>query len=184
MWWKRKRQDFQAEIDAHLQLEADELRSDGLDPAEAQRAAQRALGNRTTIEERFYESSPWISLEHTLRDVKYATRVLRKDAAFSALAIAVLALSIGGNTAVFSLVNAMLLQPLKIQNPDEIVGFYSVDARQANHSRGFSYPNYADLRENNPVFAGLAAHDEAGVGVGTAEGGTTRRVNADVVSSN
>jgi hypothetical protein len=79
MWWKRKRHDFQAEIDAHLQLEADELQSDGLDPAEARTAAQRALGNRTSIEERFHESSPWMSLDHTFRDLKYASRVVLRE---------------------------------------------------------------------------------------------------------
>src|SRR5579871_1629335 len=184
MWWKRKRQDFQAEIDAHLQLEADELRSEGVHSEDAHAAAQRALGNRAAIEERFYESTPWMPFEHALRDLKYAARVLRKDAAFTALAIAVLALSIGGNTAIFSLVNAMLLRPLKIQNPEQIVGCYSVDAHPPGFSRGFSYTNYIDLRENNPVFTSVAAHGVASVGVGTAEGGTTHRVGADIVSSN
>ena len=184
MWWKRKPRDFQAEIDAHLQLEADELRSEGVRPEEAQAAAQRALGNRASIEERFYESSPWISIEHALRDLKYAARVLRKDAAFTALAIAVLALSIGGNTAIFTLVNALLLRPLKIDHPEQIVGCYSIDVHPPGFSRGFSYPNYTDLRENNSVFSSLAVHGVAGVGVGTADGGTTHRVGADIVSSN
>jgi predicted permease len=184
MWWNRnrKRKDFKEEIEAHLELEADELRSEGVPSAEAPAAAQRALGNRTSIEERSYESSMWMWFEQLIRDVRYAARVLRKDATFSLLAVLVLTLSIGGNTAVFSIVNAALFKPLGIRNPDRIVGCYSRDIHDPGRSRGFSYPNYADLRQDNPVFTSLAAHDMAGVGV--VESGTTRHLNADVVSSN
>jgi predicted permease len=182
MWGRRKREDFQAELDAHLQLEADQLRSEGAGPDAARDAARRALGNRASVEERFYDSSPWTWLEQAVRDLRYAARMLRKDAGFSALAIAVLALSIGGNTAVFSLVNAVLLKPLQIADPDQVVGCYSVDLHHAGRSRAFSYPNYADLRDRNPVFSRLAAHDIGGVGL--SQGAMTRPVPADLVSSN
>ena len=75
MWWRRKAEDFQAELDAHLALEADELRAEGATDAEA--AARRALGNRTLTEERFFEARSWIFGQHVLRDLRFATRVLR-----------------------------------------------------------------------------------------------------------
>ncbi len=121
-------------------------------------------------------------MESILRDIRYAARVLRKAPGFTAVAVLTLALGIGANTATFSLVNAFLLKPLTIHNPEEIVGCYSVDVHNPDASRGFSYPNYADLRDRNSVFSNLAAHNLAQAGL--TEGGTTRRVFADVVSSN
>ena len=121
-------------------------------------------------------------LETTLRDIRYAARVMRKAPGFTTVAVLTVALGIGANTAIFSLVNAVLLKPLNIRNPKEIVGCYSVDIHNPAASRAFSYPNYADLREKNAVFSNLAAHDPAEVGL--TEGETTRHVFADVVSSN
>ncbi len=93
----------------------------------------------------------------------------------------VLALGIGANAAIFSLVNAFLLKPLVIRNPEELAGLYSRNTTNASY-RGFSYPNYVDLRAQNGVFTSLAAHNMAMIGL--TEGDTTRRVFADVVSSN
>src|SRR5437879_1521920 len=108
MWWKRKQHDFNAEIEAHLQLEADQLQAEGLTPAEAQAAAHRAFGNQMSAQERFYESGRWMFLDHLLRDVRFAARVLKKDARFSALAVLGLALGVGGSTAIFALINAVV----------------------------------------------------------------------------
>src|SRR3954447_20837589 len=90
-------------------------------------------------------------------------RVLARKPGFTAAAVVVLALGIGANTAIFSLINAFLLKPLVIRNADELVGLYSRNTTNANY-RAFSYPNYADLRAQNDVFSGLAAHNLAMVG--------------------
>ena len=121
-------------------------------------------------------------MESMLRDVRYAARGLRKAPGFTTVAVLTLALGIGANTAIFSLANAFLLKPLKIHNPEEVVGCYSVDSHKPDASRAFSYPNYADLRDRNSVFSSLAAHDLTAVGL--AEGDTSRRVPSDFVSSN
>jgi predicted permease len=105
MFWKRQQRDFNAEIDAHLALEADRLREDGLTPDEARAAALRTFGNRTLAEERFYESRRWMFFDNLFRDVHFAIRVLTKDARFSILAILGLALGIGLSTGIFSLIN-------------------------------------------------------------------------------
>jgi predicted permease len=116
-----------------------------------------------------------------LREVRFGARMLRKNPGFTFAAVAVLALGIGANTAIFSLVNAFLLKPLLIHNPAELVGCYSRDTRKPDY-RAFSYPDYAELRENGSVFTSLLAHNMAMVGL--SEGDTTRRVFADIVSAN
>ena len=120
-------------------------------------------------------------MRNMLRDVRFGARMFRKNPWFTCAAVTVLALGIGANTAIFSLVNAFLLKPLVIRNPAELVGCYSRDTGKASY-RGFSYPDYADLRANGSAFSSLMAHNMAMVGL--SEGDTTRRVFADIVSAN
>jgi predicted permease len=101
---------------------------------------------------------------------------------FTATAVIVLALGIGANTAMFSLVNAFLLKPLLIREPEQIVGCYSRNVHKPDDYRAFSYLNYVDVRDGNSVFSSLMAHNPAMVGI--TEGATTRRTMADMVSSN
>jgi len=101
---------------------------------------------------------------------------------FTAAAVVVLALGIGANSAVFSLVNAFLLKPLQVQKPEELTGLYSRDTKHPDTYRAFSYPNYVDIRDNNPAFSSLAAFNLAMVGI--EEGDQTRRAFAAIVSSN
>ena len=122
------------------------------------------------------------TMDHLWQDLRYGVRTLISKPGFTAVAVVVLSLGIGANTAIFSLVNAFLLKPLYIKNPSELVGCYSRDTKKPDNYRAFSYLNYVDLREKNLVFSSLMAHNMAMVGV--AEGDTTRRVFADVVSSN
>jgi putative ABC transport system permease protein len=120
-------------------------------------------------------------MRNMLRDVRFGARMFCKNPWFTCSAVTVLALGIGANTAIFSLVNAFLLKPLVIRNPAELVGCYSRDTGKASY-RGFSYPDYAELRENGGAFSSLLAHNLAMVGL--SEGDTTRRVFADIVSAN
>ena len=117
-----------------------------------------------------------------LEDMRYGMRMLISKPGFTAAAASVLALGIGANTAIFSLVNAFLLKPLHIQDPQSLTGLYSRDVHKPDSYRAFSYPTYVDIRDNNPVFTNLAAHNLAMVGL--SEGDSTRRVFADIVSSN
>lgn len=117
-----------------------------------------------------------------LQNLRYAARLMASKPGFSLAAVLVLALGIGANTAMFSLVNAFLLKPQVIDRPEEIYGCYSRDANKGDDYRAFSYREYAALREKGDIFAGLLAHNLSMVGV--AEGDTTRRTFADTVSSN
>jgi predicted permease len=116
-----------------------------------------------------------------LQDLRYALRTYIKAPAFTAVAILVLGLGIGANSAIFTLVNALLLQPLS-GRAGELVGLYSQDRTRPNEYRAFSYPNYVDIRDRGDVFEKLMAHGFAMVGVPAGE--TTRRTFAGLVSAN
>ncbi len=116
------------------------------------------------------------------QDLRYAVRSLLKKPGFTVVAITVLALGIGANTAIFSLINAFLLKPLAAERPEQLVGCYSRSTAHPDSYRAFSYPNYCDLRERTSVFTRLTAHNPVMVGV--TEGDTTRRIFADLVSCN
>jgi predicted permease len=116
------------------------------------------------------------------RDIGYSLRMLKKNPGFSAIAILVLALGIGANTAIFGLINFCLLQPIVAKNPSELVACYNGNTASPYDFRRVSYPNYRDLRENNHAFSGLLAHELMTVGL--TEGKMTRTTMADIISSN
>src|SRR4051812_28736629 len=116
-----------------------------------------------------------------IQDFRFAFRQLWKSPGFTAAAVVVLALGIGVNTAIFSLVNAMLFQPPAYARPAEIVQLFSQDKKDPKSFTAFSYPTFSDIREQNTVFSGVFAHNTTVVGLG--EKGKTRRAMADLVSS-
>jgi len=117
-----------------------------------------------------------------IQDFRFAFRQLWKSPSFTIAAVAVLALGIGVNTAIFSLVNVLVFQPPSYQQPAEIVQLFSQDKKDPQNFRTFSYPTYCDVRDQNTVFSGLLAHDDSVVGIG--EKGNFRRAVVDIVSSN
>ena len=114
------------------------------------------------------------------QDVRFSLRVLARHRGFTATAVAVLALGIGVNAGIFSLINSLLLRPRP--GAAEIVGVHSLENGERGGSRAFSYPNYEDVRAGAQPFAHLAAHSLAMAGV--TEGDTTHRVLVDIVSAN
>jgi predicted permease len=115
------------------------------------------------------------------QDLRFGARTLRRTPAFTFVAVAVLALGIGANTAMFTVVDAMMFRPLA-GKADELVGLYPHDRTNPDSYRAFSYPEYVDARDRSGVFDALLAHNFAMVGVQSGDG--IRQIFADVVSSN
>jgi predicted permease len=122
MFWRfRKTNDFSKEIEAHLLLEADRLKEQGLPDEEAIMAARRLFGNPTRVQERFCESRRWFMLGVLMQDVRFGLRILAKNPGTTAITILTMALALGVNTAIFSVLNAALLQSLPVRNANELV---------------------------------------------------------------
>ena len=117
-----------------------------------------------------------------IQDLKFAVRQLFKAPGFTVAAVIVLALGIGANTAVFSLVHTLFLAPPAYAKPNELVQVFSQDKKNPKTYRGFSYPTYRDIREQNSVFTDAMAYNLALVGIG--QKGDTRRAFAAIVSAN
>src|SRR5579862_6109965 len=117
---KRTQDDFAEEIASHLNLEADQLHDSG--------AARRAFGNVTAAREAFYESGRWPLWDRFSRDLRHALRLMRRRPGFSAVVALTLALGIGANTAIFSVIDAVLLRPLPYKDPGRLAMLWSEDA--------------------------------------------------------
>ena len=147
---------------------------------------QKHLQNRSHLRTKQRQPSTSITPNRPnhlmIQDFKFAFRQLAKAPGFTIAAIVVLALGIGANTAVFSLVHTMLFASPGYSEPGEIAQVYSQDKKNPKTFRGFSYPTFRDIREQNSVFSDTMAHNLAMVGIG--EKGNTRRAFAGLVSSN
>lgn len=121
-------------------------------------------------------------MENLIQDVKYSVRFLLKNRVFTAVAIITLTLGIGANAAIFSLVNAVLVRPLPIQDPKNVVEIFTSSSSGDPYSRS-SYPDYLDLREQKNTFSGVIAYSNIFLNLSTG-GGEAERVNGAIVTGN
>lgn len=135
------------------------LTDSGVPREEAERRAYREFGNVTRIEEQSREVWQWTTIESILADLKYAIRQLRKAPGFSAVVVIILALGVGANTTVFSIIDAVLLRPLPYATPKQLV---EVETSQEQHyeSSNVSYPDFFDWRTQNHSFKHLLAYHD------------------------
>ena len=165
--------DFADEVRAHIDLETDRLVAEGMAPDEARAAAHRAFGNVGRVQERFYDARRLLWLDDVGRDLRLALRGLRRAPGFAAAALATLALGLGVNTAVFTLLYATAFRPLPVRDADRVVTVHQSLA--GSFSRGVngspymvSYPEYQEYRAAGPALAGLAAFAETTIPLGPA----------------
>ena len=165
---RRSVEDFAEEIRSHLELEADDLRSEGVSEEEARRKARVEFGNRRAAEERFYLKDRVEWFDNLVRDVKFALRQMVKNPGFAVTAVLVLALGIGASVAIFGFVDAALLQPLPYANPNRLM---SVNESSVEKSRWpLSYSDYLDWQRLNKSFSSLDVYGGLGYILHTSSG--------------
>ena len=178
---RRGEREFEEEVRAHLDLLEEEHRGRGLSADEARRAALRDFGGVGRIKERWREQRGWPFLDSLAQDLRFAARMMRRSPDFSAVVIAVLAIGIGANSAMFTLVDALLFRPLQ-GSADDLVGVYSHDPTRPESYRSFTYATFREIRDRGDLFEGLMAHVPGMVGLPS--GDVTRRAFIELVSSN
>jgi hypothetical protein len=143
------------ELESHLEMHiADNVRA-GMSPEEARRQALIKLGGLTQTEQEYRRRRGLPVLEDLWQDLRYGTRSLLRQPAFTIVAILTLSLGIGANTALFSVINAVLLRPLPYRDPDRLVIMWE---KAPSQDTSVSYPNFQDWRDQNQSFEQITAY--------------------------
>ncbi|HEV2135530.1 MAG TPA: ABC transporter permease [Terracidiphilus sp.] len=174
------------ELQSHILLRADDLERRGMDRTQAERQARVELGACARYKEASHQAAGGALGQTLWRDIRFAFKLFRKFPLLTAVAIGTLALGIGANTAIFSLVDAIWLRPLPIADPSHLVAIASVKSHASANSElastGSSYSEFEDLRAHVPAFSDVAASDRRSVVLQTADG--NQLLLANVVSDN
>jgi predicted permease len=154
------------EIESHIALQTDEYILAGLSSVEARRQAILKFGSREAIKEDYRAERGLLLIENALRDVRIALRMLRKTPGFTIAAVLTLAMAIGANAVVFSVLNGLIIRPLNVPNAESL----HLIERASDKDTSQSYPDYLDLRDRNHSFDGLAAYTITQVAMNTGAG--------------
>jgi putative ABC transport system permease protein len=149
--------ELEEEMRFHLEMKAEENLAAGISPEEARYAARRQFGNQTLLQE--VSRDMWVvkSIETLFQDLRFGIRMLLKHKGFTVVATLTLALGVGANTAIFSVVNTVLLRPLPFHEADRLMMLGAVDVRKNGGLSSISYPNFVDWRAQSGSFERLAA---------------------------
>jgi predicted permease len=178
----RVERDMEDEIRFHIQMRTKQYIEQGLTPEAAARAAAQRFGNISRIKESCREFKGAGLLETLAQDLRFGIRLLIKKPTFAIVAILSLALGIGANTAIFSLISTILLRPLPFANPEQVVSVFPVSEKNPSAMSVFSYPDYRDFRNMNQALAGLAVYRFAPISL--SKDGNNERVWSYLVSGN
>jgi len=157
---RRLDRDLDEELRSHLEMAAEENRRRGMNPEEARRKAMRDFGGVTQVRETVRVREGWSFLENLRRDAGYALRQMMRRPGFAVVVIVTLALGIGANTTVFSIVDAVMLRPLPYQRPQQLVEVQSREVDNGFISGAVCYPDFFDWRSQNHSFERLVSYDD------------------------
>ena len=183
---RRLEQELDEELRSHLEMLIEENLRKGMSSEEARYAARRSLGGVEQMKEVYREQRGLPVIETLVQDLRYGLRMLLKNRGFTAVAVLTLALGIGANTAIFSLINAVMLRMLPVREPERLALFAEVDTRGTRES--FSYPLYERFLDHQSSFTGICAASSEGRMWMTVSapgaGSATESVRAEKVSGN
>ncbi|HKR28201.1 MAG TPA: ADOP family duplicated permease, partial [Acidobacteriaceae bacterium] len=194
-WWqlKKRNADLERELRADVELEEEEQRDRGVAPDEAHYAARRAFGNEALIQDQTHDAWSWIWMESLARDVFYGLRRLRRSPGFACIVVLTLAFGIGANTAIFTLVQSLLLRSLPVADPSRLfrIGdrthccyFNSFESSDGDFDL-FSYDLFRRFQQASPEFEQLAAVEAGGDGFSVRWGSVPAvAMRAEYVSGN
>jgi macrolide transport system ATP-binding/permease protein len=175
---KRSTDDFAEEIQSHIELEADELKREGLSEGAARQKAKSKFGSVSVARERFNLRGRAMWFDNLMRDSRFAFRQLLKNPGFTVTAILVMALGIGASVAIFAFVDAVLIKPLPYENPSRLVHLF--ESNLTGPRFHLSYPDYLDWKRMNSVFSSLSVYMQDDFMLNTPQG--TRQVDGVRVS--
>ena len=151
----RREREFAEELESHLAMHIEDNLRAGMSPEEARRHSLIKLGGVTLTKERYREQRGLPMLETLLQDLRFGLRMLRKNPGFTFIAALSLALGIGANTAIFSLINAIMLRQMPVERPDQLVEFVEKRPGEDRIDVYMEWSSYEHFRDNNHVFSSL-----------------------------
>jgi putative ABC transport system permease protein len=184
--WGRLERDMDEELRFHIRMRTQDNIDRGLAPDEARRVAERRFGNLTLIKESCRESQGRLIVENLQQDIRFGARMLARNPLFTSVAVFTLALGIGANTAIFSVVDAVLLRPLPYDEPERIVVVWERFAFGTRPRNMVSPANFLDWREQATSFEHMTAFREARMnltGSGEPEEVAVQRATAEVFAT-
>jgi predicted permease len=160
-FWRKRRAETELdeEVRGYVELLAAEKIKEGMQPRDALREARMELGGVEQVKEQTREVRAGYFLETLWQDLRYGARMLRKNPGFTIVAVLTLALGIGANTAIFSIINSVLYKPLPVEAPQELVDLYNSPPKNEAILQyiPLAYPDYADYRDQSKLLTGLVA---------------------------
>jgi predicted permease len=154
-WFGRPDRDYREELEAHIAMEERENLDRGMSPDDARQAASRSFGSALAVREKLADDRPLHFWHDLYRDLRYAMRMLKRNPGLTATVVLTLALGIGANTAIFSLVDAVLLRMMPVRDPQSLVLVRAL--MKTGRPDWFSHTDYEWLRDHNQMFSSLAA---------------------------
>src|SRR5499426_763195 len=177
--------DIEEELRIHVEMETEINIKRGMPPDEARAAALKSFGAMVRNTERGYDIRGGGWLETLWQDMRFGARMLWKKPGFTLIAVLTLALGIGANTAIFTLVNAVFLQPLPVAEPARLMSVFGMDENNRGAQTDFntiSWPNFKDYRGQNDVFTGMIAFQN--IVLNFSAGGEPERIGGMIVTGN